>query len=248
MLEIQVYGDRGLRVVLGESISKETNEKIRSLTTQLEKERIDGVLEWIPAYTTVSIFYNPEKITFDALSQKIHELYENLSQIEIPPAEVVTIPVCYGGKYGPDLENVAAHNKLTEEEVIRIHSGNDYLIYMMGFSPGFPYLGGMSDKISTPRLESPRKKIPAGSVGIAGSQTGVYPSDSPGGWQIIGRTPLKLYDPKSDTPILLRAGNYVRFRSVTEAEYEEIYQSIMKGTYELEIKPYRGLQNEATYR
>lgn len=241
MLDIQVYGDRGMRIALGNSISKETNEKIRSLSALIQEENIEGVLEWIPTYTAVSIFYDPVKTTFETLSERIRDLYENISHVAIPPADVVTIPVCYGGKdFGPDLATVASHNKRTEEEVINIHTGTDYLIYMMGFSPGFPYLGGMSDEIATPRLDSPRTKIPAGSVGIAGSQTGVYPNESPGGWQIIGQTPLKLYDPQSEKPILLSTGNYVRFKSITKEEFETIREAVTQGNYQPEIKPYEG--------
>lgn len=240
MFHVQVYGDRGLRIQLGETISKETNEKIRSFTALLEKEKIDGITEWIPTYTAISIFYDPTVISFERLRDYMYSLHEKLSYVKIPPAEVITIPVCYGGEYGPDLPTVAAHNQLTEEEVIQIHTGKNYLIYMMGFSPGFPYLGGMSEKIATPRLASPRGKTPAGSVGIAGMQTGIYPSDSPGGWQIIGRTPVKLYHPNSDSPILLRVGNYVRFTSISEKEYQQLTEKITQGNYQPEIELYEG--------
>ncbi|WP_405097416.1 5-oxoprolinase subunit PxpB [Oceanobacillus sp. FSL H7-0719] len=239
MFKIEVYGDRGMRVQLGDSISKETNEQIRSLSALLEKENINGIIEWIPTYTSVTIYYDPAQISYETLEGRMNSLYGSLSQIDIPPAEVITIPVCYGGESGPDLQHVAEVNQLTEEEVIQIHTGSDYLIYMMGFSPGFPYLGGMSEKIATPRLASPRAKIPAGSVGIAGSQTGVYPSESPGGWQIIGRTPLDLYNPNSDRPILLQTGNYVRFKQVSEKEYEKIVQAISEGTYLVERNSYK---------
>lgn len=233
MFVIEAYGDRGLRIQLGDSISKETNERIRSLSALLEKENNSGIIEWIPTYTAITIYYDPVQTTYEDLKARMIFLYKGLSDIAIPPAEIITIPVCYGGTYGPDIEHVAAENQLTEEEVIKIHSERDYLIYMMGFAPGFPYLGGMSKKIATPRLASPRTKIPAGSVGIAGSQTGVYPLESPGGWQIIGRTPLNLYDPESETPILLRTGNYVRFKPITEKEYDNIAQEVSRNTYQV---------------
>ena len=141
------------------------------------------------------------------------------------------IPVLYGGEYGPDLNYVAEYNHLTPEEVVRIHTSAEYLIYMLGFTPGFSYMGGMDERIATPRLESPRVLIPAGSVGIAGKQTGIYPIDSPGGWQLIGRTPVKLYDAHRDNPILLDAGLHVKFIPVDKSEFQRIESRIEQGRY-----------------
>ena len=135
---------------------------------------------------------------------------------------VVEVPTVYGGEFGPDLSFVASHNHLSEDEVIAIHSGTDYLVYMLGFIPGFTYLGGMDSRIATPRLSSPRTLIPAGSVGIAGEQTGTYPSDSPGGWQIIGRTPVTMYDMSKAQAALLKAGDYVRYVPIDESEFHRI--------------------------
>jgi KipI family sensor histidine kinase inhibitor len=150
------------------------------------------------------------------------ERENKLDKWEIPPPEIVEIQVAYGDDFGPDLEFVAQHNNLTPEEVIQIHTSGTYLIYMLGFTPGFPFLGGLSEKIFTPRLEKPRQLVPAGSVGIAKNQTGIYPIDSPGGWQLIGRTPIKLYDPTGFPPILLKAGNYLRFKSISRKDFQEI--------------------------
>ena len=144
---------------------------------------------------------------------------------------VMEIPVCYGGEYGPDLDFVAKYNRLTPEEVVRLHTSAEYLIYMLGFTPGFSYMGGMDERIATPRLESPRVLIHAGSVGIAGKQTGLYPLDSPGGWQLIGRTPVRLYDAHRDNPILLDAGLHVKFVPIDEAEFKRIVQRIELGRY-----------------
>lgn len=240
MFEIKPFGDQGLRVQLGDSITKETNERIRSLSWFLEKEKIRGVIEWIPTYTTVSILYEPYLITYEKLKRQIEHLRDKIENVTLPPAKVFQIPVLYGGEVGPDLERVGEHNKLETNEVIRIHTSTDYLIYMIGFSPGFPYLGGMSEKIATPRLTSPRLKIPAGSVGIAGAQTGVYSMETPGGWQIIGKTPVKLYDPLREDPILLQAGNYIRFVEVEEKEYKEIEEQIKIGNYQVKTVPYEG--------
>jgi inhibitor of KinA len=144
---------------------------------------------------------------------------------------VVSIPVCYGGAFGPDLDFVAGHNKLSVQEVIDIHTSRPYQVYMLGFTPGFPYLGGMSERIAAPRLAQPRVAIPAGSVGIAGSQTGIYPIESPGGWQLIGRTPLRLFDPGSATPFLFAAGNYLRFTAIDADAFLEIRQQVESGSY-----------------
>ncbi|WP_085991153.1 5-oxoprolinase subunit PxpB [Oceanobacillus senegalensis] len=240
MFQIDPIGDKGLRIQLGETISKETNEKIRSLSLLLEKENISGIVEWIPTYTSLSIYYDPYYISYEKLKERIGTLAGKFSQIELPPAEVMHFPVFYGEEMGPDLSNVAKHNGLTEEEVIEIHTGSDYLIFMMGFTPGFPYLGGMSEKIATPRLAEPRLKIPVGSVGIAGSQTGVYSMETPGGWQLIGRTPLELYDPTREKPILLQAGNYIRFVQVSKTEYIEIDNLVKQNKYHPHIEPFKG--------
>ncbi|MEG2984683.1 MAG: 5-oxoprolinase subunit PxpB, partial [Peptostreptococcaceae bacterium] len=153
---------------------------------------------------------------------EIKKLEKKIKTTDKLEKNIVEIPVLYGGEFGPDIETVARHNNLSVEEVMDIHSKGEYLVYMLGFTPGFTYLGGMDNKIETPRLEIPRVKIPAGSVGIAGKQTGVYPIDSPGGWQLIGRTPIKLYDINKERPILLSAGDYVKFVPINKAEYEKM--------------------------
>lgn len=144
---------------------------------------------------------------------------------------IVEIPVLYGGEYGPDIENIATHNNLSIEEVIKIHTSGEYLVYMLGFTPGFPYLGGMDKRIATPRLKTPRTKIPGGSVGIAGEQTGVYPIESPGGWQLLGRTPLNFFDPNNEKPFLINAGEYIKFVQISEEEYHKIIEQIKNKTY-----------------
>ena len=164
---------------------------------------------------------------------------ESLLRVDIKVGEgkrkIFEIPVLYGGEYGPDLESIAEHAGLSEGEVIKIHSSQDYLIYMLGFLPGFCYLGGLDERIHTPRLANPRLKIRAGSVGIGGSQTGIYPLDSPGGWQLMGMTPVKTYDPEREVPILVEAGNYIRFVPVDEAEYKRIQAQVEDGSYQCVI-------------
>jgi inhibitor of KinA len=144
----------------------------------------------------------------------------NLEETKESKQRFVEIPVCYGGEYGPDLEAVAEYHHLSTSEVVEIHSKEEYLVYMIGFAPGFPYLGGMSEEIATPRRHSPRLSIPEGSVGIAGMQTGVYPISTPGGWQLIGRTPLELFCPNENPPTLLQSGDIVKFVPISLEEYQ----------------------------
>ena len=164
---------------------------------------------------------------------------KDLLRIEIKAGEerkkVFEIPVCYGGEFGPDIATIAEHAGLSEQEVIELHSSRDYLIYMLGFLPGFCYLGGLDERIFTPRLASPRLKIDAGSVGIGGSQTGIYPLDSPGGWQLMGKTPVKTYDPDREVPILFEAGNYIRFVPVSEEEFYRIKELVDKNEYQVVV-------------
>ncbi len=216
-------GDKSIVVEFGNLISEEINKKVVSLMEAIENSDInDFIDEMTPTYRSLMINYNPLKIDFDSLLKEVKLLEKNIKSSGTIKKNIIEIPVLYGGEYGPDIENVAKHNNLSIEEVIKIHSEKEYLIYMLGFTPGFPYLGGMDERIETPRLKVPRTKIPEGSVGIASKQTGVYPIDSPGGWQLIGRTPLKLYDPDKESPILLKAGNYVKFVPITKEEFDKL--------------------------
>ncbi|MFZ5627291.1 MAG: 5-oxoprolinase subunit PxpB [Bacillota bacterium] len=231
-------GDKGVVVEFGNSISKEINKKIRSLMLAIEQAELPGIMELIPTYRSLLVLYDPLTWKYSDLILQLEKIEANLGSLKLPEPQVTLLPVVYGGEYGPDLNFVSEHAKLTPEEVIKIHTGTDYLIYMLGFTPGFPYLGGMDERIATPRLQTPRTKIPAGSVGIAGSQTGVYPIESPGGWQIIGRTPVKFFDPAREKPVLLQAGNYVRFYQITSEEYQEIAQLVEKGLYIVKSENY----------
>ena len=227
-----VSGDSSVCVEFGNEISPDINRKIRAFKIAVEKSGIPGIVETVPTYRSLLVHYKPEVIGYKAITEKFKSLMGTLDNIEIPPPTVIEIPVLYGGEMGPDIENVASHNGKTVEEVIKIHTSQEYLIYMIGFIAGFPYLGGMSREIAAPRLKSPRVKIDGGSVGIAGEQTGIYPVASPGGWQLIGRTPLKLYDADREKPVLLEAGQYIKFRAVDEAEYEAIEKQVETGTYQ----------------
>jgi len=214
--------DRALTVHLGDQIDTVTFQAVRSLSRQLEATPPVGMFEFVPAFTTVSIYYDPLRTSGAELTSLITDLVTVRDAAIDSQPRVVEIPVCYGGEFGSDLEFVAKHAKLTPQEVIEIHAGADYLVHLIGFAPGFPYLGGMSARIAAPRRSSPRLKIPAGSVGIAGDQTGIYPLETPGGWQLIGRTPLALFRPQQEPPTLLQAGDIVRFRPITPQKFREL--------------------------
>lgn len=231
-------GETGLVVEFGNIISSEINRKVHELAATLQRQASQDLVELVPTYRSLCIYFNPLEITRANLEKRIQKMLfaDNECGCLAKRVLVVHIPVCYGGDFGPDLEFVAQYNNITIEEVIEIHTSQPYLIYMLGFTPGFPYLGGMSDKIATPRLDIPRTKISAGSVGIAGSQTGFYPVDSPGGWRLIGRTAVKAFSPTAAKPFLFAAGDYLKFDSITRQEYEQVERQVAKGTYTPEIE------------
>lgn len=230
-------GDQALVVEFGDTIDPAINRRVRDLFVALTNPPsapLRGALvDLIPTYRSLLISYDPLRISPEALRAEVAGLQERLaSRPATPPPRVLQVPTAYGGVFGPDLAFVAAHARLTEREVIEVHAGRDYLVYMMGFSPGFPYLGGMSERIATPRLETPRMAIPAGSVGIAQAQTGIYPVESPGGWQVIGRTPVALFDPGRHPPALVEAGDYIRFVPVTPDEFAETAAAVANGSWQ----------------
>ena len=213
--------EHALVIETGSVINKETEQAVRKISALLESRKPKWIIEFIPAFTTVTVFYDPCRLRQAEVEQELHLLLANLDEVEAPAPRQIEIPVCYGGAFGPDLGFVAEHNGLTEEEVIAIHTTGTYSVHMIGFAPGFPFIGGMSEKIAAPRRKSPRLRIPERTVGIAGMQTGVYPIETPGGWQLLGRTPLRLFLPDEDIPSLLRAGDEIRFTQINEAEYHE---------------------------
>lgn len=222
-------GDSAISAQFNNTISVDTNKKIRTILQSFFINPVPGIVELVPTYCALLIQYDPMQHSYESMCHIINERSriseDNHSNGMV---RIVEIPTVYGGEYGPDLDFVASHGKLSTEEVISIHSSTDYLVYMLGFIPGFTYLGGMDQRIATPRLSSPRTYIAAGSVGIAGTQTGIYPSESPGGWQIIGRTPLVMYDSSKDNPTLVSAGDYVRYMPVDEQEFVYIADHIQE--------------------
>ncbi|MGM0898409.1 MAG: 5-oxoprolinase subunit PxpB [Bacillota bacterium] len=213
--------EQALVIETGSIINKETELAVRKLSALLESKAPEWLIEFIPAFTTVTVFYDPCRLKYAEVEQELRSMLPDLDEAEAPAPRQIEIPVCYGGDFGPDLSFVAEHNNLTEDEVIELHTSATYSVHMIGFAPGFPFLGGMSDKIAAPRRKSPRLRIPERTVGIAGMQTGIYPIETPGGWQLIGRTPLRLFLPDRDIPSLLRAGDEIRFTQIDKAEYHK---------------------------
>lgn len=234
-VKILTAGDSSILIQFGNAIDPDINARIAATVALIKEQHIEGVVDIIPAFCSLLINYDPRVISYDRMRERMEKILSMEIAADARKKRVYEIPVCYGGTYGPDLATIAEHAGLSEQEVIDIHSSTDYLIYMLGFLPGFTYLGGLDERIHTPRLANPRIRIPAGSVGIGGSQTGIYPMDSPGGWQLMGMTPVKTYDPEREVPILVEAGEYIRFVPVDEAEYERISREVAQGTYTVHV-------------
>ncbi len=211
-------GDRAVSVVFPEEISQEVHRQVLALCRAIESAPKEGLLGCVPSYRALLVEYDPLLLGYEEAVALISAV--SPGEQDAPPVRTVRLPVCYGDEFGPDIGEVAAHAGLTAEEVIKRHAGGQYLVYMLGFRPGFPYLGGMTPQLATPRKKSPRLSIAAGSVGIAGMQTGVYPEASPGGWNIIGRTSVTLFSEQSGA--LLRPGDMLRFIPIGREEYERL--------------------------
>ncbi len=228
-------GDRCVVVEFGTVIDRAMNARVQQLRRDLETRPLAGLTELVPTYRSLAVYFDPSAAP-ENLPALLASRAAGLEGSVETDGRCVVIPVGYGGTWGPDLTEVARHAGLSEDEVVARHTGREYYCYMLGFTPGFAYLGGMDEALATPRLASPRTKIPAGSVGIAGAQTGIYPIDSPGGWQLIGRTPLKLFDPDAQPPTLLDAGLWVRFVAVDEESYAAVADQVRRGSYVPEVR------------
>ncbi|WP_258840431.1 5-oxoprolinase subunit PxpB [Mechercharimyces sp. CAU 1602] len=229
---IHPMGDRAVRLSFGREISPQLHRRVRQWCRLLQSNPLVGIEEWVPTYGSVTIYYNPYEVNYTMLVEQLYQLHADKHEERFSPRRL-KIPVCYEKELGVDLVDVACIHHVSEEEVIREHSRPDYLIYMIGFTPGFPYLGGMSSRIATPRLATPRPYVESGSVGIAGTQTGVYPISSPGGWRIIGRTPIPLLDWNDPELVPYRAGDYLRFIPISRAVYHQIEQEVKAGEYRI---------------
>ncbi len=204
-------GDSSVLVRLGDEIDLAINRRVHALDARLRQHLLQGILETVPAYATLLVHYDPLVVTYAQASDWIMEHMAHAEESATREPRHIEVPVRYGGEFGPDLAFVASYHHSTPAEIVRLHTGQDYTVFMMGFTPGFPYMGKLDDGLATPRLETPRTHVPAGSVGLAGAQTGIYPIDSPGGWQIIGRTSLALFDLAAEQPFLFAPGDSVRF-------------------------------------
>jgi KipI family sensor histidine kinase inhibitor len=215
-----IMGDRSLLVEVGDEISIEVNRRVRLLYYSLNYRKLTGIIELLPSYTSLLIVFDPLVVSLSAMRTIVDRLVDSPNETGIPEPKTVKIPVVYGGEFGPDLTGVADYHGLSPSDVVRCHTSAVYQVYMIGFTPGYPYMGEVPREIATPRRDTPRTHVPKGSVGIAQKQTGIYPVESPGGWQIIGRTPLTLFDPYATPPALLEAGDIVTFYPIEKEEFE----------------------------
>ena len=230
-------GDLALSVELGDDINREVNARILALEYLIQQKRLGGVSETVPSYRSLLVYYDPLTVGWDELTKSLRALWREARPEILPPARTVEIPCCYGGDLGFELEAAAGKIGLPPGEVARLHAAADYYVYFVGFTPGLPYMTGMPERLHIPRLDQPRTKTPPGSVSIGGIQCCIYSVESPGGFWVLGRTPLRLYDPASAEPSLLRAGDHVRFHMVDRAEYDAIAAAVADGTYTPRIGP-----------
>lgn len=234
-METRLINEQSLMIYFDNEITKDTYNKVNKLVQYIKEQNHKEIIDIVPSYRAILISFDNTSIDGTKLIENLElNQFNDSESNQLQQRKVVTIPVVYGEEFGPDLEEVASSNQLTTEEVIQIHTQQPYLIYMLGFMPGFPYLGGLDERIHTPRRSEPRVKIEAGSVGIANNQTGLYPLDSPGGWQIIGRTPQKVFDLDREPMTIYEAGEYIQFKAITQDEFEQIQADINAGNFELD--------------
>ena len=225
-----------LCVELGDEISVETNTRVRALEFLIQGKAVAGVVETVPSFRSLLVYYDPARVGYEPLCASLAELGEQAGRAVLPPARLVELPCCYDPDLGPDLLAAAERLGMTRDELVRLHSGAEYLVYFVGFTPGLPYMAGVPERIQLPRLTTPRVKVEAGSVGLGGAQFCIYSVESPGGYWLLGRTPVRLYDPEAADPTLLRAGDRVRMRPVARAEYDAIAAQVAARTYRPQIR------------
>jgi inhibitor of KinA len=211
-------GDRSFLVELGDTIAPDINRRVQRLMRKIEQAEWPGLAELSPGYRSLLVVFDPLRVPPEELMNRITDIAAQADDSGPPSAKLLTVPVFYGGDYGPDLEWVAGHLSISVEDVIRLHTATIYRVYMIGFTPGYPYMGELPEALAVPRRSTPRTRVPKGSVGIAQRQTGIYPVESPGGWQIIGWTPIEFFDPTRKLPALLEMGDQVKFEAVRSVE------------------------------
>ena len=228
--QFQSASDRSLLVQFADSISLDAHRQVTRLLRLLQSEPLAGVCNLHPAYCSLLVKFDPLQWRESDLEAILRQYLARLEELPALEPSVIEIPACYGGEFGPDLEDVAAHNGITPAQAIELHSSADYVVYFLGFVPGFAYLGGLPSALATPRLAAPRRAVPAGSIAIAGNQTAVYPFSTPGGWRLIGRTPLVMFQPNRENMSLLAIGDHVRFRPIGSADFAATTQNITTKT------------------
>ncbi|HLJ44858.1 MAG TPA: 5-oxoprolinase subunit PxpB [Bryobacteraceae bacterium] len=206
--------DQSLMIYLGDGVDIETHRRVLRLTRLIEDAPIPGVRNLHPAYCSMLVVFDPIELEHAELERILQSYLNRLDEVELPEPRTVEIPVRYGSENGPDLNDVAALHNITPERVVELHAAGSYIVYFLGFVPGFAYLGGLAEELATPRLQTPRKRVPHGSVAIGGNHTGIYPFETPGGWRLIGKTPLDIFDPNRPEMSILRMGDIVRFRPI----------------------------------
>ena len=228
LLHFAPLGDHAVLVALGSSIDEATHHRVRAASSRIDARALAGVVDQVPAFASIAVHYDPARVPtnegetpYQTLVAALERALADLHPETLPAPRTVEIPVAYGGDLGPDLGDVARQHGVSPDEVVHLHASGDYLVYMVGFMPGFAYLGGLPDALATPRRQTPRTAVPAGTVGIGGRQTGVYPLESPGGWNLIGRTPLRVFDITREETTLLATGDRVRFHPITHDEFHE---------------------------
>lgn len=226
-----ICSDHSVTVEFSNSINEDINKKVRFISDKLYDLSNKRIFEWVPTFRSITIYFDSTKMSLGSLKKIVSKIISEYDSNRQSSSKICVIPVCYDREFGLDLDDLSDYTGLSFDEIVQIHSSKDYLIYMLGFLPGFPYLGGLDKRISMPRLKTPRLSIPCGSVGIGGEQTGVYPFESPGGWRLIGRTPIRLFNSESKHPFLYSSGDYIRFQPISLEEYYIIEEKTQKGLW-----------------
>jgi KipI family sensor histidine kinase inhibitor len=231
-VKILPVGDSALLVEFGRKVDDSLNDKVRALADALSEQNFAWLEDLVPAFASLLVCYDPAEISFADVSITLGKVLADMPALAEGERRIWELPVCYEDDFAPDMADMEKLTGFSAAEIIKIHSGRDYKIHMLGFLPGFAYLGGLDERIAAARLDSPRVRIEPGSVGIGGSQTGIYPLASPGGWRLIGKTPVDLYDPKREEPIFYQAGDYIRFRPISAVEFAKLRKKVEQGKWQ----------------